>query len=502
MSETNAKQRTARSRGIISGQKNHFNRSPYTEMSKIVRDQEHDNKASFKVKSGLSLAMLFSAAVLTTPAWANPFEKQLANGMRVIVKEDHRAPTAVHMVWYRAGAMDEKDGYSGVAHVLEHMMFKGTKHVPAGAFNKIVAAAGGRDNAFTSLDYTGYFQIVPKTALPKMMELEADRMANLRLTPEEFASELKVVMEERRTRTDDNPQALVHEALYSAAFQAHPYRRPIIGWMDDLEHMNWQDARDWYRHWYAPNNAFLLVVGDVDHQQVFRDAEKTYGHIKPATLPTRKPQNEPEQTGIKRVTVKAPAKLPYLSMAWKVPRLHDVDKDRDSFALEVLSGVLDGNDAARLSKNLVRGQKVAQSAGAGYDGTVRGESLFILDGQPAEGHSMAELEAALRGQLKLVQDEGVTAEELARIKTQIVANQVYKRDSMMAQAMEIGRFEAAGYDWRDYDKLLEKLRSVTPEEVQAVAKKYFKDDTLTVAVLDPLPLDQAKPKKSAASAHH
>jgi zinc protease len=463
-------------------------------MSKIVTDK--------KIKCGLCFVALLTVGAAALPAWANPFEKQLANGMRVIVKEDRRAPTAVHMVWYRAGAMDEKDGYSGVAHMLEHMMFKGTKKVPAGGFNKIVAEAGGRDNAFTSLDYTAYFQIVPKTALPTMMELESDRMANLRLTPEEFASELKVVMEERRTRTEDNPQALVHEALYAAAFRAHPYRRPIIGWMDDLEHMTWQDARDWYRQWYTPNDAYLLVVGDVDHEQVFREAEKTYGRLKPRALPLRKPQNEPEQTGIKRVTVKAPAKLPYLSMAWKVPRLNDVDKDREPYALEVLSGVLDGNDAARLSKNLVRGQKVAQSAGAGYDGTVRGEALFLLDGQPAEGHSVAELEAALRDQLKRIQDEGVTAEELARIKTQIVANQVYKRDSMMAQAMEIGRFEAGGFNWRDYDKLLEKLRSVTTEEVQAVAKKYFSDDTLTIAVLDPLPIDQAKPKKSAATTHH
>ncbi len=463
-------------------------------MSKIVRDR--------KARRGFGLTMLLSVGLLAAPAWANPFEKQLANGMRVIVKEDRRAPTAVHMVWYRAGAIDEKDGTSGVAHMLEHMMFKGTKRVKAGEFNKIVAEAGGRDNAFTSLDYTAYFQIVPKTALPRMMALEADRMANLRLTPEEFASELKVVMEERRTRTDDNPQALVHEALYAAAFQAHPYRRPIIGWMDDLEHMTWQDARDWYRHWYAPNNAYLLVVGDVDHQRVFRDAENTYGRLKPEALPARKPQNEPEQTGIKRVTVKAPAKLPYLSMAWKAPRLRDVDKDREPYALEVLAGVLDGNDAARLSKNLVRGLKVAQSAGAGYDGTVRGEALFVLDGQPAEGHGVAELEAALREQLKRIQEDGVTAEELARIKTQIVANQVYKRDSMMAQAMEIGRFEAGGFNWRDYDKLLDKLRSVTAEEVQAVARKYFGDDTLTVAVLDPLPVDQAKPKRAAPNGHH
>ncbi|RLJ67959.1 M16 family metallopeptidase [Sulfurisoma sediminicola] len=449
------------------------------------------------------LALLATCiAVSPTPTFANPFETKLANGLRVIVKEDRRAPTAVHMVWYRAGAMDEKDGTSGVAHVLEHMMFKGTKHYAAGEFNKIVAEAGGRDNAFTSLDYTAYFQIVPKRALPRMMELEADRMANLQLTAKEFEQEIKVVMEERRMRTEDNPQSLVHEALYAAAFKAHPYRRPIIGWMDDLEHMSYTDARDWYHAWYTPSNAYVVVVGDVDHQAVFDLAAKTYGRIKPHALPERKPQNEPEQPGIKRVTVKAPAKLPYLAMAWKVPKLKDVDADREPYALEVLATVLDGHDAARFSKNLVRGSKIAQSAGAGYDGTLRGEAMFILDGQPAEGRTVAELEAALRAELKRVQDEGVSPEELARVKTQTIASQVYKRDSMMAQAMEIGGIEAAGHKWQDIDKLLEKIRGVTAEEVLVVARKYFNDDALTVAVLDPLPLDQAKPRKPAVAVRH
>jgi len=448
------------------------------------------------------LVPLLALLAASASALANPFETTLANGLRVIVKEDRRAPTAVHMVWYRAGAMDEKDGTSGVAHVLEHMMFKGTKHHAAGEFNKIVAEAGGRDNAFTSLDYTAYFQIVPNRALPRMMELEADRMANLQLTAKEFEQEIKVVMEERRMRTEDNPQSLVHEALYAAAFKAHPYRRPIIGWMDDLEHMSYTDARDWYHAWYTPSNAYVVVVGDVDHRAVFDLAAKTYGRIKPHALPGRKPQNEPEQPGIKRVTVKAPAKLPYLAMAWKVPKLKDVDADREPYALEVLATVLDGHDAARFSKNLVRGSKIAQSAGAGYDGTLRGEAMFILDGQPVEGKTVAELEAALRAELKRVQDEGVSPEELARVKIQTIASQVYKRDSMMAQAMEIGGIEAAGHKWQDIDKLLEKIRGVTAEEVQAVARKYFNDDALTVAVLDPLPPDQAKPRKPAVAVRH
>ncbi|MDD5250183.1 MAG: pitrilysin family protein [Rhodocyclaceae bacterium] len=449
-----------------------------------------------------SLTPFLLAALLACAggARAETFEKQLANGLRVIVDEDRRAPTAVHMVWYRVGAIDECSGHSGLAHALEHMMFKGTKKVPAGDFSTRVAAAGGRDNAFTAEDYTAYFQIVPKRALPEMMALEADRMANLQVTPEEFASEIKVVMEERRLRTDDNPQALVYEALNSVAFQAHPYRRPVIGWMDDLQHMTWQDARGWYQRWYAPNNAYVVVVGDVDHEQVFRLAAKTYGQLKAHALPERRPQNEPEQTGIKRLVVKAPAKLAYLAMAWKVPKLKDVDRDREPYALEVLAALLDGHDAARFPRDLVREQKVAQSAGAQYDSEVRGEALFILGGQPGEGKSAADLEAAFRAEMKRIQDEGVSAEELARVKTQLVAAQVYKRDSMMAQAMEIGMTEAAGYNWRDIDKTVAQLRTVTAEEVQGVAKKYFKDDTLTVAVLDPQPIDETARKAKPASA--
>ncbi|MCE9570695.1 MAG: insulinase family protein [Rhodocyclales bacterium] len=454
------------------------------------------------MKPLLAACAVLAVAVSPAPTLANPFETTLANGLRVIVKEDRRAPTAVHMVWYRAGSMDEKDGTSGVAHALEHLMFKATRNLRPGEFNRRVAEAGGRDNAFTSRDYTAYFQIVPKGALPEMMKLEADRMANLKLDATEFASEIKVVMEERRLRTDDNPQALVHEALNSAMFQAHPYRRPIIGWMDDLEHMTWQDARDWYRQWYAPNNAYVVVVGDVDHREVFRLAQKFYGSHKTHALPERKPQNEPEQAGIRRVSVKAPAKLPYLAMAWKMPRLRDVQKDRDPYALDVLASVLDGHDASRFARNLVRGSRVAQSAGAGYDGTLRGEASFVVDGQPAEGKTIADLEAALRAEIKRIQDEGVSAEELDRVKIQSIAAQVYKRDSLMAQAMEIGGIEAAGQSWRDIDLLLEKLKSVTADEVRAVARKYFKDDTLTIAVLDPQPVEQTKPRKSFGAVRH
>lgn len=438
-----------------------------------------------------------------SPARANPYETRLDNGLHVIVKEDHRAPVAMHMVWYRVGAMDEHDGTTGIAHLLEHMMFKGTKTLKPGEFNEIVARQGGSDNAFTSHDYTAYFQRVPAAALPKMIELEADRMRNLVISDDEFARELKVVMEERRLRTDDQPQSQLHEQLMASAFIAHPYRRPVIGWMNDLENMRPDDARDWYRRWYAPNNAYVVVVGDVDHKKVFELVKKAYGHMKPAPLPVRKVTAEPAQTGERRITVKAPAELPQLAMSWKVPKLVDVANDREPYALEVLAGILDGHAASRLPKALVRGSQVAVEVGAYYDATARGETTFMLGGTPARGHTVAELEAALRAEVRRIADEGVSEAELERIKTLTVAAQVYKLDSTYVQAMEIGRMEASGYRWQDADLMLDKLKSVTAAEVQAVASKYFGSDTLTVAVLDPQPLDpNAKPRAKPAGLRH
>ena len=447
------------------------------------------------------LALTASAASFAAES-ADTFEKVLDNGLKVIVKEDHRAPTAAHMVWYRVGAMDEVTGSTGIAHALEHMMFKGTASVGPGEFNKRVAEAGGRDNAFTNLDYTAYFQQVPKARLADMMALEADRMANLKLAPEEFAKEIQVVMEERRMRTDDSPRAKLQEAMLAATFQAHPYRRPVIGWMPDLQQMTASDAQAWYQRWYAPNNAVLVVVGDVSKDEVFALAEKTYGQVKAHELPQRKPLGEPQQEGVRRVVVKAPAELPYVALAWKVPKLTDVTKDREAYALEVLAGVLDGTDAARLSRNLVRGSRLAVSADASYDATERGPALFMLAGSPSEGHKAGELETALRAEIGKIAREGVSAEELERVKTQVVASQVFKRDSMFGQAMEMGATEMSGFSWRDIDRMVEQLRTVSGEEVQAVAKKYFGEDTLTVGTLDPQPLNGRKLREAPAGMLH
>ena len=447
------------------------------------------------------LLPLFLLPGLLTAAQANPYETTLKNGLRVIVKEDRRAPTAAQMVWYRIGSMDEVDGASGVAHVLEHMMFKGTPSVGPGEFNKRVAAAGGRDNAFTSRDYTAYFQQVPKERLPEMMQLEADRMRHLNVDPKEFAQEIKVVMEERRLRTDDNPQSKLFEQMNAAAFQAHPYRRPIIGWMNDLENMSAADAKDWYDTWYVPSNAYVVITGDVDHKEVFALAEKYYGALEGRPLPARKPQIEPAQDGTRRVNVKAPAELPVLIMGYKAPVLRDADKDSDPYALEMLAAILDGHDAARFNKKLVREDKVALSAGIGYDSTGRGPGMIYLHGSPSEGRTVADLEAALRAEITRIQQEGVSEQELKRAKAQLVAGQVYKLDSMFGQAMEIGQTESAGIPYQKIDRMLEKLQQVTAAEVQAAAKKYFNDDTLTIGVLEPQPLD-GKPRRPSVALRH
>ena len=452
-------------------------------------------------KAGSILAVL--AVSLVTLAQANPYERMLQNGFKVIVKEDRRAPTAVHMVWYRAGSLDEVEGQSGVAHVLEHMMFKGTPNYGPGEFNRRVAAVGGRDNAFTSRDYTAYFQQVPKDKLEDVIKLEADRMWHLTLDEKEFAQEIKVVMEERRLRTEDQPGSLLNEQLHAVAFQSHPYRRPVIGWMNDLENMSVEDAKDWYNTWYVPNNATMVVVGDVDHQQVFNWAEKNYGGMPPGVLPKRKPREEPVQQGVRRLVVKAPADLPQITLAFKVPAVRDLAKDDDAFALDVLTSVLSGHDAARFPRVLVKETRLAVSADAGYDGIGRGPGLFYLSGSPSAGKTVAELESAMRAEVARVAREGVGEAELARARAQLVASEVFKRDSMFAQAMEMGQMETIGFSWQDSDRMIDRLKAVTAEQVKAVAGKYFGDEGLTVAVLDPQPMpDQPARSRPAAGGRH
>jgi len=444
-------------------------------------------------------AMPAQAQTDSTPAAAaaapGPRQFTLANGMTLIVQPDRRSPTAVQMVWVRVGSMDEVDGTSGVAHALEHMMFKGTKDIKPGEFSRRVAALGGQENAFTTRDYTGYYQQIPVGSLEQVMKLESDRFANNQWPDDEFKREIEVVKEERRLRTEDQPRALLGEQQNAAVFTASPYHRPVVGWMSDLDAMTPEDARAFLKRWYVPANAVLVVAGDVDVAQVRAMAEKYYGRIASRAVPVRKPRTEPAQRGIRRVELKAPAEQAYVSLAFRIPQLANIDDaNSDAWALVVLSAVLDGYAGARLDRALTQGpDRVADSAGA-YSGFIgRGPQLFMLDGVPAAGKSAETVEAALRAQVARVARDGVGEAELARVKTQWVASETYKRDSVMAQARELGSNWIQGLPLDASERIVARLQSVTAAQVQAVAAKYFGDDQLTVATLRPLP-PEAKPR--------
>lgn len=447
----------------------------------------------------LAVGVFFSAIAQAEVVKPMTHEFQLSNGMKVVVREDHRAPTVAHMVWYRAGSIDEVSGKTGVAHVLEHMMFKGTKSLAPGEFSKKVAEVGGRDNAFTSKDYTAYFQQIEKSHLEKMMALEADRMANLQISEKEFLKEIQVVMEERRLRTDDQPPAIVQERLYATAFENSPYRNPIVGWMTDLESMTYLDAKEWYEHWYAPNNAVLVISGDVDPEDVLRLAKKYYEPLLAKKLPTRKPQVEVNQLGLKRIEVKVPAENPDLTMAWRVPKLNPEKlDDKDPFALQVLAAILDGHANSRMNRVLVRDKRIADSVDASYGAIGRGPQLFTLSASISKSTSFQVVEGEIRNMLKEVAHHGVTSAELERVKTQLMAAQIYKRDSVFGQAMEIGVFEMNQISWSYSDRYVAMLQTINSEQIKEVIRKYLNDDNLTVAFLNPQPMNSKKQQEQVA----
>jgi zinc protease len=450
----------------------------------------------------LFLIILLCAAWTAAASPGEVHEFKLDNGLKLIVKEDHRAPVVVSQVWYKVGSSYEHSGVTGLSHVLEHMMFKGTrKHGPNEA-SRIISANGGRENAFTGRDYTAYYQQLEKSRLPVSFELESDRMRNLLLKQEEFVKEVQVVMEERRLRTDDDPESLTYEHFAATAFHNGPYQNPVIGWMDDLENMTLDDLKQWYKTWYAPNNATVVVVGDVQPDEVFALAKKYFGPLRPSKLMPLKPRREVEQKGLRRAIVKAPAELPYLLMGYQTPSLTaSQGADWEPYALEVLSGILSGGNSARLAKHLVREERIAASAGAGYNLYSRVPDLFMLEGTPAQGRSIAELEQALRDQIKRLQDEPVSEAELARIKAQVVASKVYEQDSTFGQAMQIGTLVTVGLDWRLQDSYLDRINAVTAQQIQQVARNYLNDDRLTVAVLEPLPLDPNKKPRGPSDGH-
>jgi zinc protease len=438
------------------------------------------------------LSLLLCVPVLPLSAAQTVYERTLDNGLKVLVKPDRRAPILISQVWYKVGSSYEYGGVTGVSHLLEHMMFKGTERLAPGEFSRIIAENGGEENAFTGRDYTAYFQSLANDRLAIAFELEAERMRKLALDPDEFAKELEVVKEERRTRTDDNPQSLAFERFNAVAYVASPYRNPVIGWAGDLEQASVDDLRDWYRLWYAPNNATLVVAGDVDPEEVFQLAEKHFGPLEPERIRPPKIQPEPDQLGEKRLVVKAPAQEPYLLMGFKAPALLDADEPWEPYALEVLSSVLDGGSSARFSRELVRGSQVAASASTSYSAFGRLPGMFMLSGVPAKGQTVEQLEAALLAQIERVQTELVDVQEMERVRNQLIAQKVYELDSLFYQAMVLGQLETVGLGWELADTYVDELAAITPEQVRAVARKYLIPGKLTVGVLDPQPMDDAQ----------
>jgi len=429
-------------------------------------------------------------------------EYQFDNGLKLIVKPDHRAPVAVTQVWYKVGSSYEYNGITGISHQLEHMMFKGTENLGPNEFSKIIAANGGRENAFTGRDYTAYFQTMEADRVEVSFRLEAERMRKLVLDEAELLKEREVVAEERRLRTEDSPTAMTRETFNATAFMNSPYHHPIVGWMSDINNYEVDDLEQWYQKWYAPNNATIVVAGDVEPEAIYKLAQQFFGHLKPEEVEVVKPQVEVPQRGKRTVEVQLPAELPYLMMGWKVPVVKTAKKAWEPYALEVLAGVLDGGDSARFTRDLVRGDEIATSVGVGYNAFSRLDDLFLVAGAPTKARDVAALQRAVIKQIEQLQAEPVTEQELQRIKTQVVAGAVYERDSLFYQAMQIGMLETIGLDWRLSDQYVENIQAVTAEQIQAVANKYFVDTTLTVAELVPLPLDQKSRNRGIIGGRH
>jgi zinc protease len=427
--------------------------------------------------------------VLTGTAFAQVFDPstfELDNGMQVVVIENHRAPVVTHMVWYKAGAADEPAGKSGTAHYLEHLMFKGTKTRVPGEFSKIVAELGGQENAFTSQDYTAYFQKIAPENLATMMELEADRMTNLTLTDEIIEPERKVILEERRSRTDNNPRALLSEQVSAATYLNHPYRLPVIGWAHEIETLTRADLEDFYSTWYAPNNAILVVSGDVDPKEVHELAKKYYGVISPRKLPPRVRPAEPEQLAPRDVVMRdARVAQPSWSRRYIAPS-YSAGETRHAYALEVLSEILGGGTTARIYRSLVVDDALAASAGAWYSPGNLDLTTFGFWFSPRPGVEMSEVETALDIQVSVLLNDGVSADELKRAQQRLIDGAVFARDSVGGPARVFGAALSTGETVADVEAWPDRIRAVTVGDVNAAARAVFDMRRATTGVLLPV----------------
>lgn len=433
----------------------------------------------------LLIALGLSLITLTARAELPTHEFQLDNGLDVLVREDHRAPVITVMVWFKAGSIDEAPYETGLAHVLEHMMFKGSKRLGAGEFSRLVARFGGSDNAFTSYDFTAYFQQYEASRLPLALELEAERLKNLKIDDESFRRELQVVMEERRQRTDDKPTALAWEKFQAVARPGTGYAHPIIGWRDQLAQLQPQQARDWYERFYVPGNATLVIAGDVTPEQVRPLVEKFFADLPEGDTPPRPETTLNPPPGERRMTLRLPVRVPALYMSYNVPSLTTADHQDAFYALTLLGGVLDGGTSARMESNLVRGQRLAAGLGAGYDGLQRGNGTFTITATPNPDVSLDELEAAIKAEIEKIAEQPPSEAEMDRVRAGVLAEQIYQRDSVMGQAMELGTLSVLGLDWRLARQFDDNLEAVTPAQVQQAARDWLVAERRAVAHVIP-----------------
>ncbi|MFK4000854.1 M16 family metallopeptidase [Psychrobacter namhaensis] len=423
-------------------------------------------------------------------------EYQLENGLKIVVKEDHRAPVVMTQIWYRVGSADEPLDKGGISHLLEHMMFKGTTDVSSEDYERLIAKFGGVNNAFTSYDYTGYYELFPANRLPLALELEADRMKNLTFNDKEFAKEHQVVMEERRQRTDDNPLAKAYESFRLLALPDSPKGESVIGPMAELESITLADLKDWYQTWYAPNNATLVIVGDVEPTEVLAQVKRYFGDLKPSDLPKRPAVSQKAFRGYQQINSEQAVQVPVLLMGYNVPSLVSVDPNNENqaYALSLAQDVLDGGLSARLERRLIREQGLLTAVGTSYDLLDRGDGLFLIQATPREGVSLEQAQQAITAEIEKLKTNPIAPDEISRAKTNTVTGLVYAQDSMEGQARMIGSLQSIGLDDRLLAELPTKLDSVTIADIQAASKKYLVKNNLTVMHVVP-PKEQAENQK-------
>jgi zinc protease len=424
----------------------------------------------------ISLAFIFPSAVQAIETHT------LSNGLKVILQEEHKAPLITLQVWYRVGSRNEITGKTGLAHLTEHMMFKGTKRYGKGEYSRTVAKAGGSENAFTGTDYTTYFISIASDRVELALELEADRMKNLIVDPNEFELEREVVKEERRLRTEDDPQSLVVESLFATAFLVHPYHSPIIGWMTDLNHLTRDDVYHFYKRYYVPNNATLVIVGDIDPKSLLPKIRKTFGRVPRGPDVPELDVSEPEQIGGRSFELKKEAHLPFVFAGYHVPNY----RHPDGYALGVLANILSSGKSSRLYQSLVYEKKLALGAGGSYDALSTDAKLFYFYGVPLPGRSIEELQKALFAEVDRLKMEPVSDRELEKAKNQIAASFIMGLDSNFFRAMQLGQAETVGAGYQYPESYVDAIRKVTPEDIQRVAKTYLVEDRRTVGVLVPL----------------